>query len=230
MTDRTARVRTSAPSALRRLRRRLHLPARRRATRTREADRLWRVRTRVSDEPGALQALTERLEVLGVNILDLQVHPFAEGALDELVVSTTDEVEASDLVEAAIAAGGVDTLVLPTTARALADGQTRALSLAIRVAADPAELPWAVADLLGAEILTTSLRAPSGGDTPPAGAETLLKIPSPWQGAFLFVRPGMPFTPAEQARAHRLAELAEQAYLSTLVRRGVAAPVGHALA
>jgi hypothetical protein len=39
----------------------------------------------------------------------------------------------------------------------------------------------------------------------------ILKVPSPWTGLFAFHRPGEPFTPAESARAHRLAELAEAA-------------------
>lgn len=206
------------PSIMRLLRGWLHAPQLLHRRRLESADRLWRLRTRISDEPGALQALAERLEALDVNILDLQVHPCADGALDELVVATSDEVAAQDLLDAATAAGGVDALVWPTTALALADGQTKALSLSIRVAADPSELAWAVAELLGAEIVTSSLTAP-GPDPLPLGAATMLKIPSPWQGAFVFSRPGVPFTPAESARAHRLAELAEQAHLSDLHRR-----------
>ena len=48
---------------------------------------------------------------------------------------------------------------------------------------------------------TLSARLPADG--------TVLKIPSPWTGLFAFTRPNEPFTPAESARAHRLAELAE---------------------
>lgn len=208
------------PSIMRVLRRWLHAPQLRHRRRLESAHRLWRVRTRLSDEPGALQSLAQRLEALGVNILDLQVHPVVEGALDELVVATADEVTAQDLLDAATSAGGSDTLVWPTTDLALVDGQTKALSLSIRVAADPAELPWAVAELLGAEIVTRTSTEPGPGPLP--GTATMLKIPSPWQGAFVFSRPGVPFTPAESARAHRLAELAEQAHLSTLLRRSTA--------
>jgi hypothetical protein len=42
-----------------------------------------------------------------------------------------------------------------------------------------------------------------------ADAGTVLKIPTAWHGPITFYRPGEPFTPAESARAHRLAELAE---------------------
>ncbi|MFI2566553.1 hypothetical protein [Paenarthrobacter sp. NPDC018779] len=37
----------------------------------------------------------------------------------------------------------------------------------------------------------------------------ILKIPTAWHGPLVFSRPGEPFTPAESARAYRLAELAE---------------------
>ncbi len=37
----------------------------------------------------------------------------------------------------------------------------------------------------------------------------ILKIPTAWHGPLVFSRPGEPFSPAESARAHRLAELAE---------------------
>ena len=72
-----------------------------------------------------------------------------------------------------------------------------------RVAAAPAELPLAVAELLHAQIVP-----PSGGWSA-SDDGTRLKIPTAWQGPITFSRPGEPFTPAESARAHRLAELAE---------------------
>ncbi|MET1065222.1 MAG: amino acid-binding protein, partial [Arthrobacter sp.] len=36
---------------------------------------------------------------------------------------------------------------------------------------------------------------------------TVMRIPTAWHGPITFVRPGEPFTPAESARAHRLAEI-----------------------
>lgn len=41
------------------------------------------------------------------------------------------------------------------------------------------------------------------------GGGTIMRIPTAWHGPISFIRPGEPFTPAESARAHRLAELAE---------------------
>ena len=58
----------------------------------------------------------------------------------------------AELLRALRDGGGTDPHVWPTTALAMADGQTGALSLAARIAANPAELPLAVAELLRARI------------------------------------------------------------------------------
>jgi hypothetical protein len=152
-----------------------------------------------------LESIARRLADLEANILGLHVHPIDDGVRDELVVSTPDQITAADLEAAIEAGGGRRTHVWPTTALALVDGQTKALSLSARVVADPAELPHAVAELLGAQLVTdrATLTGQLRGD--------VLKVPSPWTGLFAFTRPGEPFTPAESARAHRLAELAEAA-------------------
>ncbi|SOC58371.1 ACT domain-containing protein [Ornithinimicrobium cerasi] len=197
------------PSAARLLRRWLHAPALRARVRLRAADSLWRVRAELRDEPGALARLTDELSALGANILDLQVQRQPEGALDELVVATPAEVREEDLLDAVASAGGRAAVVRPTTASVLADAQTRALSHAVAVADRPEELPQEVAELLRASVVRS----------PPTGCSftgrTLLKIPSVTSGALVLARPGEPFTIAESARAHRLAELAE---LTTLRR------------
>ena len=95
----------------------------------------------------------------------------------------------------------------------MADGQTGALSLAARIAANPEELPLAVAELLRARIdarpnTGTATQAVKAGAVPAADG-TVLRMPTAWHGPITCVRPGEPFTPAESARAHRLAELAE---------------------
>ncbi|WP_432893621.1 amino acid-binding protein [Kribbella sp. CA-245084] len=190
------------PSAMRLLRSWLHAPT----VRPRQgAETLWRIRVTLDDRAGSLERLTHRLAELEANILGLHVHPIADGVRDELVVSTPDSVGAGDLEAVVEAGGGRAVHVWPTTALALVDGQTKALSLSARVVADPAELPHAVAELLGAQLVTdrATLAAQLPGD--------VLKVPSPWTGLFAFNRPGEPFTPAESARAHRLAELAEAA-------------------
>jgi hypothetical protein len=138
--------------------------------------------------------------------LSLHVHPVAEGVLDEFVLSVPGHMGERQLLEALHDGGGTCSMVWPTTALAMADGQTKALSLAARIADSPEELPLAVAELLRARIVSPAEEVASAK----AGLDgTWLKIPTAWQGPMTFSRPGEPFTPAESARAHRLAELAE---------------------
>ncbi len=197
------------PSTMRLLRRWLHAPAHRRRHHARaglqHAPSLWRIRVTLEDRAGELEHLAHGLTELDANILGLHIHPVVDGVRDELVVATPDSVGPEDLLAVVSASGGSDAQVWPTTALALVDGQTKALSLSAQVAADPAELSHAVAELLGARLVTDPKaiegRLPTDG--------TCLKIPSPWAGLYVFVRPGEPFTPAESARAHRLAQVAE---------------------
>ncbi|MFI7066073.1 ACT domain-containing protein [Kribbella sp. NPDC050124] len=195
------------PSTMRLLRSWLHAPHTRPAA---GIDALWRIRVTLTDRAGALERLTHELAELDANILGLHVHPIPDGVRDELVVSTPDPTTPESLLEAIELAGGRDVHVWPTTTLALVDGQTKALSLSARVVGDPSELPHAVAELLGAQLVTD--RAALAGPLPSDG--TVLKIPSPWTGLFAFTRPGEPFTPAESARAHRLAQLAELALVN----------------
>jgi hypothetical protein len=206
------------PSAARILRRWLHAPALRHRRHLGAAPALWRARTVLRDEPGSLKRITRSLALLDTNILGIHVHPVRGGVLDEFVLSAPGEVSERQLLEALADGGGRSAQVWPTTALAMADGQTKALSLAARIAASPGELPLAVAELLSARILDpgsesarhsgqTDGAQPNGGVMNDAG--TLLKIPTAWHGPITFFRPGEPFTPAESARAHRLAELAE---------------------
>ena len=197
------------PSAMRFLRAWLHAPAVRARGHVHHAPALWRLRVTLDDEPGALEALAHALAGLDANILSLHMHPLQQGSRDELVVATPEHVRAHHLTAAIEAAGDMSAHVWPMTALALLDGPTQALTLAARVTADPGELPLAVAEMLGARVVTDRLwggDARGGGPPDPA----VLRIPSPWNGLFIFAR-DEPFTPAESARANRLAEIAEVA-------------------
>ena len=141
------------PSAARMLRGWLHAPALRHRKRLVAAPALWRARTVLKDKPGSLQKLTHALAGLNTNILSIHVHPVTGGVLDEFVLSAPGEVREAELLRALRAGGGADPHVWPTTALAMADGQTGALSLAARIAASPEELPLAVAELLRARII-----------------------------------------------------------------------------
>lgn len=194
------------PSAARMLRSWLHAPALRHRKKLGAAPALWRARTVLRDEPGSLQKVTQALARRSTNILSLHVHPVVEGVLDEFVLSVPGHLGERQLLEALHDGGGTCSMVWPTTALAMADGQTKALSLAARIADSPEELPLAVAELLRARIVPPAEEVPSAK----AGLDgTWLKIPTAWQGPVTFYRSGEPFTPAESARSHRLAELAE---------------------
>lgn len=192
------------PSAARILLRWLHAPALRHRRQLASAPSLWRARTLLRDQPGSLQRITGALARLDTNILSIHVHPVPAGVLDEFVLSVPGDVGERELLAALHDGGGSSPHVWPTTALAMADGQTRALSLAARIAAAPDELPLAVAELLHARIVP-----PSDAGFKASDDGTHLKIPTAWHGPITFFRPEEPFTPAESARAHRLAELAE---------------------
>jgi hypothetical protein len=196
------------PSAARMLRSWLHAPALRHRKRLTTAPALWRARTVLQDQPGALQGITAALARLDTNILSIHVHPVAGGVLDEFVLSAPGNLGERELMDALRDGGGRNPHIWRTTALAMADGQTKALSLAARIAGNPDELPLAVAELLSARIVPVATEG--SPDLPAtAAAGTVLKIPTAWHGPIAFHRPGEPFTPAESARAHRLAELAE---------------------
>jgi len=167
------------PSAMRLLARWLHAPEVQARERLHGAESLWRVRVTLDDEPGSLEAITHELAALRATILDLQVHLLADGARDEIVLGTAEYLREEDLIRAIQRGGGVDVRVWPTTALALVDGQTKALSLAARVAVTPEELPLAVAEMLDAQVVTdlglTQSRSYRGAES-----GTTLRIPSPW--------------------------------------------------
>lgn len=193
------------PSVMKLMRGWLHRPALRRRRHLHEAPALWRVRTGVEDRPGALEHLAGALSRAGVNILNIQVYPGEGRVVDELVVSSPEEVAFDDLADAVRAGGGRETRIWPTTAFALVDPVTHALSLALRVVADPEELATAAAELLRAGILAPDEQLSS------RESATVVKILSAHTGVHILSRPGEPFSPVERVRASRLAELAELA-------------------
>ena len=109
----------------------------------------------LQDQPGSLQKITRALARLDTNILSIHVHPVAGGVLDEFVLSAPGNLsEASSWTRCGRRRSRSH--VWPTTALAMADGQTEALSLAARIAASPEELPLAVAELLRARIVSVA--------------------------------------------------------------------------
>ncbi len=210
------------PSTMRLLASWLHAPALRAQAELHDAESLWRMRVTLRDEPGALKSLTHELAALGASVLDLSVHPLASGVRDEIVVSAPPGLTDTDLARAVATGGGSDIRLWPTTAMTLVDGTTKALSLASHVALVPEDLPVAIAQLLGAEPVD-AIDAAAAAAIPQSAADGdhLLRLPTPWTGLLTFRRREEAFTPAEVARAHRLAEIAEAAHLASLHHRPV---------
>jgi hypothetical protein len=192
------------PSVMRFLRAFLHAPALRHRRRLDSATHLWRARIAVNDTPGALERVTRQLARRGINILSLHIHPGTTASVDEFVLAAPAGMTEQDLVLTLTEGGGTSVQVWPSTALALADGQTKALSLACRVAQDPSELSHAVAELLTAN----AVALPSASVRTFVEGDEFLKIPGSTGEPLIFTRAGEAFTTAESARAHRLSELA----------------------
>ena len=146
-------------------------------------------------------------------ILERQIHPMADGVHDEMVLGAGKHVREQDLRDAIRLGGGVDVDVWQTTALVHIDGQTKALTLAARVAVTPEELPLAIAELLDAQVV---IDPPLVRGCSALGADDryTLQVPSPSTGLFVFSRPGKPFTVAESCRAKWLAQIAETALIT----------------
>ena len=139
-------VRVVEPVTVRVLRTWLHAPARAGQDRLSAADTLRRVRATVPDRPGVLERLAHGFAERDLNVLGVHLHTLGGEGLDEFVLAAPRDVDA---VAVAVArAGGRPVQVRRTAATALADGQTRALTLAGRVHRSPAELPSALGELL----------------------------------------------------------------------------------
>jgi ACT domain len=191
-----------------------------------EVGALWRIRTSVEDTPGRLAVLAGALAAAGANILTLQVHPTGAGAIDEFLVRTPPGTPADKLTAAVRAVGGGEPWAGPADVHALADPTAHALVLAHRLLSgaacaaadtgtrmDPsAQLPAVLAELLDTDEPAwrtdpADSDAPGGAEATDQGSDTLcLRIPG--HGTLQLTRPGLPFTPAEYARARAMAELA----------------------
>ncbi|MEU7470613.1 GNAT family N-acetyltransferase [Streptomyces sp. NPDC044984] len=183
---------------------------------------LWRMRTTVKDEPGALATLCTALAERRVDILSLQTHPLGEDTVDEFLLRAP---EGTDLVAAVSLAGGADTWTERADAHDLVDAPTRVLGLAARTAQDAAELPLALRQLLGrCTIRSRPATSPGGrrvdGTVPEEGSleDTVIRLRAPEGGEITVERPYLPFTPTEFARARALVEL--DARLGPRIPRG----------
>ncbi|MFF0362500.1 GNAT family N-acetyltransferase [Streptomyces fungicidicus] len=183
---------------------------------------LWRMRTTVRDEPGALAALCTALAEHRVDILSLQTHPLGEETVDEFLLRAP---EGTDLTAAVSLAGGRHTWTERADAHDLVDAPTRILGLAARAAQDASELPLALRQLLGRCTIRSLPAAPAGGGPAPGTVaaegsleDTVIRLRAPEGGTITVERPYLPFTPTEFARARALVEL--DARLGPRIPRG----------
>ncbi|MET8829369.1 GNAT family N-acetyltransferase [Streptomyces sp. NPDC004610] len=175
---------------------------------------LWRMRTTVRDEPGALAALCTALAGHRVDILSLQTHPLGADTVDEFLLRSPGALGATELTRAVALAGGSGTWIERADAHDLVDAPTRILSLATRTALDAAELPLALRQLLGRCTIRSlparpaaSGRSPDGVPVEGALEDTVMRLRAPEGGVITVERPYLPFTPTEFARARALVEL-----------------------
>jgi GNAT superfamily N-acetyltransferase len=109
----------------------------------------FRVRTTLTERPGALALLATRCGEAGLNILGLQIFPDLGRVTDELVVSAPESWTAGAVAELVSGAGGGEVSVEPCTTHDLIDQPTRWLAAAHDVVADPGVLPTVLERLLG---------------------------------------------------------------------------------
>lgn len=158
---------------------------------------LWRVRTTMSDRPGALAALARHCGERSVNILGLQIFPGVGGVTDELVLRAPESWRADDVADLTEEAGGSQVTVGPCTEHALVDGPIQYLHALRRLAHDPSTLAEVLARLLDAET------APSRD----ADRDTLVVEVGAQR---VVLRRATPFTATEHARAVAFAEVAAE--------------------
>lgn len=158
---------------------------------------LWRVRTTLSDRPGALAALAKSCGDHDVNILGLQIFPGIEGVTDELVLRAPEDWERGDVVRLTERAGGREVAVAPCTAHALVDGPTRYLNALRHVLDEPGLAGEVLCGLFAAERVEPSAPAEDGDH----------RLSVTMGDQVVALRRETPFTPTEQGRASVLAEL-----------------------
>lgn len=109
----------------------------------------YRIRTRLSDSPGALADLARRLGEAGVNILALQIYPDLGSVTDDLVVKVPQACSPTRLLELVEDAGGTEVAIAPCSEHDLRDQPTQWLAAARTLLDDPSRLAGELTRLLG---------------------------------------------------------------------------------
>jgi hypothetical protein len=169
---------------------------------------LWRVRAAVRDNPGSLAALAASLAGHGLNILSVQVHAVADGAVDEFLLEAPSGTACPEVVAATETGGGRDVHAVRADMHDLVDVPTRVLTLAAQATGTRAQLAAALRALLGASTVCLQDRIGEDQDEPDGVEGTTMRLGDPAGGVLTFERAALAFTPAEFARARALRDLA----------------------
>jgi GNAT superfamily N-acetyltransferase len=167
----------------------------------------WRLRVALTDRPGTLARLAASLSDAGCNILALTVLPVPGGVVDDLIVSTPDDLPPAELVTLVRSVGGRCAGITRAQVTDLTDAPTAALRIAATLVDGSADYAEAVRALLGADSAVP-------GSTPDGGRQVV--VHSADDSPLQLRRGWAPFTEVELARSAALAALVT----------ALAAPVG----
>lgn len=165
---------------------------------------MWRVRATVRDTPGSLAGLAAGLASRAVNILSVQVHPVADGVVDEFLVES--RASAEEIAAAVRLGGGHDVTVTAADTHDLVDIPTRILSMVTQDVTGGIDLARSVRTLLG----ECDLRWDPDGTPTDGPSGTTMRLRDPEGGVLTVSRQGPGFTPAEYARVRALLSLDDE--------------------
>src|ERR1700761_613117 len=144
----------------------------------------WRLRVELNDRPGTLARLATSLADTDCNILALTVLPVPGGVIDDLIVSTPDELRPAELVTLVRSVGGRCAGITRAQMTDLTDAPTAALRVAATLVDGSVGYPEPVGARRGAASAepTDTTDDPAGGRqvTVPAADDTSLELRRGW--------------------------------------------------
>lgn len=168
---------------------------------TPDAAPTWRLRVELNDRPGTLARLATSLADKGCNILALTVLPVPDGVIDDLIVSTPDDLRPAELVTLVRSVGGRCAGIAKAQMTDLTDAPTTALRVAAKLVDHSAGYAESVRELLGAD----SAEPAGSAEDPVGGRQVTVRTAD---GTSLELRRGWaPFTEVELARSAALSDL-----------------------
>jgi GNAT superfamily N-acetyltransferase len=176
------------------------------ASRTPGAAPTWRLRVELNDRPGTLARLAASLADKDCNILALTVLPVPDGVIDDLIVSTPDDLRPAELVTVVRSVGGRCAGITKAQMTDLTDAPTAALRVAATLVDHSAGYAESVRELLGAD--SAEPITPDADDVKDPGNRHVTVRAA--DGTSLALRRGWaPFTEVELARSAALADLVD---------------------